>query len=307
MNLMRTENLYQNLNIRKNNFYPTGAEVPKGSVIMINITKEYFRLLEELKFEEAEKLRQKQLPPKLYKFVSLTDDEQLNAAKLKTLENQEVWFSSVEKLNDPFEFNGLYIDEKKFYDYFGSNSNVKLETLRKSIKLDKIYSILSLTANGSNCLPMWAYYTNNYFGYCVEYEIFDTEKCCAKNVMYESKRYPVFNIIINLMHEMHKFEITNKYSKEFHLYANAIIQQAFLKHNSWRHEREFRIVLPRGDKKSGDFSFSLSSLGLKTSRIIAGFNCEEKNLQKLKDISKKIGCGEVKRIQLCEDKYEFFL
>ena len=28
MNLMRTENLYQNLNIRKNNFYSTGAEVP---------------------------------------------------------------------------------------------------------------------------------------------------------------------------------------------------------------------------------------------------------------------------------------
>ena len=67
---MRTENLYQNLNIRKNNFYPTGAEVPKRSAIVTNITKEYFRLLEELKFEEAEKLRQKQLPPKLYKFVS---------------------------------------------------------------------------------------------------------------------------------------------------------------------------------------------------------------------------------------------
>lgn len=274
---------------------------------MTNITKEYFRLLEELKFEEAEKLRQKQLPPKLYKFVSLTDDEQLNAAKLKTLENQEVWFSSIEKLNDPFEFSGLYIDEKKFYDYFSSNPNVKLDDFKKSIKLDNIYSILSLTANGSNCLPMWAYYTNNYFGYCVEYEIFDSKKCCAQHVMYESDRYPIFNIIINFMPEIRKFKITNKYSKEFYIYANALIQQAFLKHASWKHEEEFRIALPRGDKKSGDFSFSLSSLGLKTSRIIAGFNCEEKNLQKLKDISKKIGCGEVKRIQLCKDKYEFFL
>lgn len=109
------------------------------------------------------------------------------------------------------------------------------------------------------------------------------------------------------MPEIRKFKITNKYSKEFYIYANALIQQAFLKHASWKHEEEFRIALPRGDKKSGDFSFSLSSLGLKTSRIIAGFNCEEKNLQKLKDISKKIGCGEVKRIQLCKDKYEFFL
>ena len=61
---MRTENLYQNLNICKNNFYPTGAEVPKRSAIVTNITKEYFRLLEELKFEEAEKATAETTSPK---------------------------------------------------------------------------------------------------------------------------------------------------------------------------------------------------------------------------------------------------
>ena len=66
--------------------------------------KEYFELLQNHKFTEAQKYRKKLVPKKLVKYVSLTNDNESNEKKFFSLENNMAWFSSIKALNDPYEF-----------------------------------------------------------------------------------------------------------------------------------------------------------------------------------------------------------
>lgn len=55
---------------------------------------------------------QKEVPQTIYKFISLTDDKELNDCKFYSIENNEIWFSNVNKLNDPFEgLNCCYLKD----------------------------------------------------------------------------------------------------------------------------------------------------------------------------------------------------
>ena len=58
-------------------------------------------------------------------------------------------------------------------------------------------ALVSLSGNSFNCLPMWAYYTNNYRGYCVEYDVIVPD--IFFKVAYEPERIPVASIISNFL------------------------------------------------------------------------------------------------------------
>lgn len=51
------------------------------------------------------------------------------------------------------------------------------------------YGITCLSANDIDYLPMWAYYTNNHKGFCIEYEVI--KKDCIHEVLYEPERIKV--------------------------------------------------------------------------------------------------------------------
>ena len=245
--------------------------------------KTYLKLLFDKQYEKADTLMQSSIPNKLYKFVSLTEDKSLNEKKLHCIEDNALFFSAIDKENDPYEFQGLYLSETDFFFFFWPVNTAKRIITTYCKEMKSLFSIACLTENDEHCLPMWAYYTNQYKGYCVEYSIINPAR--IHKVIYESTRSPGAQIVSNLL-LAHKDGDTQE--AEF---ARKILNIAlFLKHDSWSWEREYRILdkLPKEDSPGSNIK--LTEIGLSTSRIIAGINCEDKYQKRLRTICRNHSC-----------------
>lgn len=230
----------------------------------------YEDCLLQFKFKEADEIRRSLIPPKLYKYVPLENDE--NDVRLKTLERQEIWLSKVASLNDPYEFKVIYND-------FGSQN--EFQHLMDACVEWSCFA--SLTANGAEHLPMWAYYANNHKGMCIEYDVLSSEYFFP--VGYNEKRVPLSKILsaIPTNEEDELFEEKAELAR--HLFGRLLYQ----KHISWKSENEYRLIHPRAiceDTSKRGMSLPLTDVGLKTSRIIAGYNCVLTD--RIKMIAKKI-------------------
>lgn len=74
----------------------------------------YFELLYKGKIKKAEQYRQSEIPTKLIKFIWLDGNgTESDEKKLASLEKEEIWFSHISKLNDPYEFKGMRLDKDK--------------------------------------------------------------------------------------------------------------------------------------------------------------------------------------------------
>ena len=131
----------------------------------------YIELLFEGESKQAQKLMRSMIPDKLYKFVPLTEDEVLNESKFDCIEHNTFFFSTVKKVNDPYEFKGIYLTEEDLINIGWPESEAK--RILSSYDPDAWFAIGCFTGNDEHFLPMWAYYTNNYRGYCVEYNVDD--------------------------------------------------------------------------------------------------------------------------------------
>lgn len=67
-------------------------------------------------FEGAQKIKQDSIPGKLYKYIPLGQSRKEDSKRIKTLAENRLWLSLVSAYNDPYELQGLYIDEKKVYE-----------------------------------------------------------------------------------------------------------------------------------------------------------------------------------------------
>lgn len=264
----------------------------------LNYIANYLYLISQNKFKEAETFRTSIFPRKLIKFISLGENEAENEKKFKTLEEKKIWISNVTTLNDPYEFKSLYLDEDKLKSLrFPENiiANLK-KILDRNMK--KI-GISSLSQNSYDSLPMWAYYTNNYAGYCVEYEVVDYRN--VYRVCYESERIPIASILLNYIDSVEEaFKSGEEYTPEFAFYATILMSQFYIKHNSWSHEKEYRIIYPVDHPGE---NIPLSSVGLKTSRIVAGYKCKKEYIDRLQAVSDQLSCGRVRKVQISPTKY----
>lgn len=88
----------------------------------------YTELIQNGKFEEASEYQASFIPDFLYKFVPLygdgASDDERNLKRFSSLERSEIWFSSWDAMNDPFEFAGIYIDELKLRNSGWSPENI---------------------------------------------------------------------------------------------------------------------------------------------------------------------------------------
>ena len=100
----------------------------------------YCKLFIEEGIESVNKYRIKNLQQTLYKYISLSDFDELtemDEKKLNQLENKEIWLSTYKSLNNPFELKAIYIkksrldksDWKKYYTVLKD----ELERFRKNI------------------------------------------------------------------------------------------------------------------------------------------------------------------------------
>lgn len=101
----------------------------KKGILMFEV-KEYVSIFQRNGVKAAEHYRMDNAPKKIYKFIPFFDNgnSKVNKRNIETIEEKKVWASKYFSLNDPFEFNGMYLDEEKisasgndvgtFYEYF---------------------------------------------------------------------------------------------------------------------------------------------------------------------------------------------
>ena len=95
---------------------------------------------------------------KLYKYVPLTDDIDLNNKKLYALTNNKAWLSTFDALNDPFEAKAIYFDKEYIQKKTGASKiQIKLMVFLLLNYLNAKYVVYSLTENSYDCMPMWAH------------------------------------------------------------------------------------------------------------------------------------------------------
>lgn len=249
----------------------------------------YVDLIHSKKFKEAEIYKSSCIPDKLYKFISLKDSDDTNSKRsnnkrFKTLEKLQLHLDSYETYNDPFEGTYLIIDEAKLI----AKGWKKGQITECYHNLLKTFKICSLSNTSQNNLPMWAYYTNNHKGFCVEYEFNDFEKKLIFPVSYEKKRYEATSIITNAVHEELRLSLENPnlttkektdlLSEETEIANLYMFLSITSKSYSWKHEKEYRIIAPSQADHFPAFP----------RKIYIGMNCSDDNCNRLVSIVEKL-------------------
>lgn len=223
------------------------------------------------------------VPNTLTKFSSLNDGSELNEKKLSTLERGMIYLSDPKALNDPFDCGCA------FYDYDNRSRDVKyIQVVEQNMaSLPNQISICSFSGCSKQSMPMWAHYSNNHRGFCVEYE-----KTIEQNVLLRSFVYPVQysevrSDISDLMDEQIRLSFKRALQPGGYVRAGveaqplAVIMMMLynIKHSSWSFEQEYRLTVPSNTP-------GLPELAVKPSKLYIGLNCPKVYADRLKEIGK---------------------
>lgn len=270
--------------------------------------KEYMKIFEEKGTEAALDYRAAFVPDYLYKFFWLYDVESCksdhrlideNEKRFNTLQNNQLWFALPKEQNDPYECSAIYFDREALKEYGFTSKELEI--------LDDIYMTIPLCSfadNGATNLPMWAHYANNHRGYCVKYKI--TNKYAVRNISYEPQRIKVFNIIgwvLLLLDEVEKGNTENE--KILEEYRAVLMENFFMKHESWKYEKEYRAIYPLGTTVNHGLNVSLDELGISAEEIICGYKCAEEHIKRLSSIADSLSIP-CKKCELSETDFTVF-
>lgn len=230
--------------------------------------------------DKAFEIRNEFLPKKLYKYQGTED------FRITTLENNELYFSSKDKLNDPFDLSPIYYDKNEISKMKLCNVN-EIDNILENAANNM--GILSLSTTPLN-MPLWAHYADNHKGICVEYDIesikdLDTYfKYRILKVHYISERLDVTNILKKLFEYIKNNDEYNQIRM-----AKCFYMSMTLKHKDWSYEDEWRIFMPLEECNSS------SQIGryknpLRISAIYIGKDCICSDIDKIKLISQKLKC-----------------
>lgn len=233
----------------------------------MNINR-YLKYIEEGKNEEAIKYKNSFVPQNLFKYYSLSSrdnfkNRNLDKKKINCLLQGKVYAPMFRELNDPFE-GYYYMLDKGDLRYSGVKKPESFEKLRDNLN-DK-FRICSLSGTNAQCMPMWAYYSNNHQGYCVEYEIPEDIRNITFQVIYTDERKCANDIyIVGFL--LLQDNTQNSEQEKNRNRLNMVSAQSLLsythKHISWAHEQEYRIIIPSESKY----------VSLKIKNIYIGINC----------------------------------
>lgn len=194
------------------------------------------------------------------------------------LENLEIYFSSVDKLNDPFDCNINYsykdltdheikVFVKGHSELFGKRSfskseikigtkNFKKNLFNKSFEHsynDLVYErkkndlgIFSLSYV-NNDIKMWSYYCDSHKGFCIEFNTLNLFKCLGTLSLRLSKKLKKYDYLIAPV----KIEYSNEYPeinpiKEFENRATLFLKILKTKSIEWSSEKEIRFIFLGG-------------------------------------------------------------
>jgi hypothetical protein len=205
----------------------------------------------------------KNIPARLYKFQTY------DSYSIENLKRDQIWFSKPDKLNDPFDCSIPFVfdwtdDEfEKFYDWHfnslkvqGKNAADAVKSLSFTngkpnkkykdyvIKTNEYYMRLKIineinqmgvacfTENLESIL-MWSHYADRHKGFCIEFDtnyppFSESEK--LQRVIY-SRKYPTLSVLDIMQPESEYMPIDILITKS----------------KSWKYEKEWRLIIVRGD------------------------------------------------------------
>lgn len=242
------------------------------------------------------------VPEVLFKYYSLSDDEELNKKKFQTLSEGKVFMSEIKDFNDPF-------DGKAFF--YNPESLVDIERLHvhEGRLIDDFTAFVRgtcFTSNGVKSMPMWAHYANNHKGFCVSYNVKEDIELRSSifPMQYTEERLDVTSVIRKQAEAIcNKIDENVCRGKKTILYDDlTIIYMALLlynvKHVSWSYENEFRYFVP--SNVSG-----LPYAKAIPEAIYIGMKCDEKHKKTLGEIT---DYWDIPLYQMemheCSEKYE---
>ncbi|RYD01846.1 hypothetical protein N752_28145 [Desulforamulus aquiferis] len=259
--------------------------------------KHYWKLIFEKKLKTALNYRKIHMPKILYKYVSLSDNycnknnnyctifQESNERKFTTLKNNQIWMSRFDNLNDPYEYRAMYLKSEEL-----SNKGWPLDMLDEYLhKMKSIYLIASFTTNIVDNMPMWAHYSNNHKGFCVEYRVLNPK--VVYPISYEEERFAIGSIItsiFNLSNDIFSGKIDED-DKEFQFYLTLINHLGLIKHKTWQYENEYRILHADLGGNNPGAPIQSIEVGLDISGIYVGSQCSFENTDRLTKIAKDIG------------------
>ena len=244
----------------------------------------YSEFLLSYDFDGLEKIKQKSIPEKLYKYIplglSLLEDEK----RLKTLESASLWFSPVAEYNDTNEFQGLYINDRRLAEKGYSPECISgVHEVVETIGGNALACCLSSV--GYDNEPMWAYYANDSKGFCVEFKVDNPQY--LREVQYESCAHEITSIAANLYRNVLCGRKPYRLSPEDKVAFELISMRSQIKHSSWSHEKEYRYVIPV--EFSEGVSVPISMLGLSIGSVYSGVRCAKGNLEHIYSIGEELG------------------
>lgn len=242
--------------------------------------EQYYKLLEQRKYDEAIKARAACIPSKLYKFFVLVNDDSAESEKrLKALENDSTWCAMPYKMNDPYESHAFCLNREELRR-LGFEEYV-IQKIEEGLDLSHFYYLCCFTGNNEHFLPMWAYYTNSYQGFCIEYDVVRPK--LIHPVEYAFERPALANTIYHILLANKENRIDDK------MYFFRLIQELlfYTKNITWKHEKEYRVVVPVDKETEEGILVSNQRLGVKPHRLIAGCCCSDTNKQRLIEICKQ--------------------
>lgn len=242
------------------------------------------------------------VPDVLFKYYSLSNDEELNKKKFQTLSEGKLFMSEIKDFNDPF-------DGKSFFYNPESLEDIHRLRVHKGRLIDDFTVFVRgtcFTANGVQSMPMWAHYASNHKGFCVCYDV--KENLELRNsifpIQYTDERLDVSSLIRKHAESICKMidENVRQGDKIMQYDDLTIIYMALLlynvKHISWSYENEFRYFVP-ANASGIPYAKAIPKA------IYIGMKCEEKHKKALEDIS---DYWDIPLYQMemdeCSEKYE---
>lgn len=227
------------------------------------------------------------IPDILYKFCSFTNDEKLNEKKLLTLKNKQIFMSDIKDFNDPF-------DGKAFFYNPNELKEIKRLAAYNGRFIDDFTSYLkgtALTENDANCMPMWAHYSNNHQGFCVSYDMKNSDNqvmsSCTFPIQYTNQRLDITSFMKEYA-KMVSAEVDKQLSqgkRQIQISDLSIIYLSQyltnIKHSTWQYEKEYRCSM-------GAVSKGMPYINATPKAIYIGMNCNEKYRKDLIDIAKEL-------------------
>lgn len=239
--------------------------------------EKYFNL-RKTDLDKANKYRHMLVPDKLYKYMPVDgngfDD------RISTLNRNELFLTNYKRMNDPYEFDGIYIT----YDDLKKDIKDVVKKCMDEMKYMVIFTSFTTNKYDEN-LTMWAHYASGHKGFCVEYEIVCKE--LLWDVFYlKNRRELKGSLIFSNPEKVRPFMLDN----------------ICIKHESWSYENEYRLIFfdEQNNCKSG--VISNEDVGLKVSKIIAGCECSVAHKNTIKETADILKC-EYSYLEKSKDEY----